>query len=46
MDDDIWDDEGDSSIDTTSKEKSFQKDLEKLEEIHSNVVLRAERSNL
>jgi hypothetical protein len=36
--DDVWDDEEDSGIATNSTEKAFQKDLEKLEEIHSNVL--------
>jgi hypothetical protein len=38
MDDDVWDDEEESSIAANSAEKAFRKDLEKLEEIHSNVL--------
>ena len=38
MDDDIWDDEHESTHLPTSSNDKFEKDLEKLKEIHSNVI--------
>jgi hypothetical protein len=39
MDDDVWDDEDESSVlPQTSSKNNFEKDLDKLREIHSNVT--------
>jgi hypothetical protein len=35
--DDVWDDEEDHNTVPTSSHDKFEKDLEKLQEIHSNV---------
>jgi hypothetical protein len=44
MDDDVWDDEDTESVPASSNDK-FQKDLEKLQEIHSKVILVENESN-
>jgi hypothetical protein len=36
--DEVWDDDEESGMAANSREKTFPKDLEKLEEIHSNVL--------
>jgi len=39
MDDDVWDDEDESNVlPQTSSNNKFEKDLDKLKEIHSNVT--------
>jgi hypothetical protein len=37
MDDDVWDDEDQSNDLPTSSNDKFEKDLDKLKDIHSNV---------